>query len=110
MIENCTKGDNRLIITTHSPYILTSLNNLIQAHNVVKKNPELADEVAKVVPPQYHIDLKMWQPYFVANGTAKSIMNIENQLIDANALDEVSNDISEEFGKLIQLEFQNETL
>ena len=110
LIENCTKGDNRLIITTHSPYILTALNNLIQAHNVIKKNPEAADEVAKIVPPQYQIDFEDVAAYFVADGTAKSIMNIENQLIDANALDEVSNDISEDFGKLLQLEFQNETL
>ena len=110
LIEKCTKSDNRLIITTHSPYILTALNNLIQAHNVVKKNPEAADEVAKIVPPQYQIDFEDVGVYFIANGTAKSIMNIENQLIDANALDEVSNDISEDFGKLLQLEFQNETL
>ena len=110
LIENCTKGDNRLIITTHSPYILTALNNLIQAHNVVKKNPEMADEVAKIVSPQYQIDFEDVGVYFIANGTAKSIMNIENQLIDANALDEVNNDISEDFGKLLQLEFQNETL
>lgn len=110
LIENCTKGDNRLIITTHSPYILTALNNLIEASNVVKKNPDAADEVAKIVPPQYHIDFEDVAAYFVANGTAKSIMNTENQLIDANTLDEVSNDISEEFGKLLQLEFQNEIL
>lgn len=110
LVENCTKGDNRLIITTHSPYILTALNNLIEASNVVKKNPEAADEVAKIIPPQYHIDFEDVAAYFVANGTAKSIMNTENQLIDANALDEVSNDISEEFGKLLQLEFQNEIL
>ena len=107
MIEKCTKGDNRLIITTHSPYILTALNNLIQAKNVAKNRPELADEVGQIVPPQYHLDFEDIAAYFVADGMARSIMNVENQLIDANALDDVSNDLSEEFGKLVQLEFQD---
>ncbi len=107
LIEKCTKGDNRLIITTHSPYILTALNNLIQAKNVAKNRPELADEVGQIVPPQYHLDFEDIAAYFVADGMARSIMNVENQLIDANALDDVSNDLSEEFGKLVQLEFQD---
>lgn len=108
LIEKSTKSDNRLIITTHSPYILTALNNLIQAKNVVKKSPELADEVAKIVPPQYHLDFDDIAVYFVGDGTAHSILNIENQLIDASALDAISEEIGEDFGKLIQLEFQNE--
>ena len=110
LIENCTQKDNRLIITTHSPYILTTLNNLIQAKNVVKQNPELADEVAKIIPPQYHLDFDDLAVYFVADGTVKSILNVENQLIDATALDDISNEIGEEFGKLLELEFQNESL
>ncbi len=110
LIEKCTQGDNRLIITTHSPYILTALNNLIQAKNVVNKNPEMASEVNAIVPPQCQIDFEDVAAYFVADGTARSIMNADNQLIDANALDEVSNDINEEFSKLVQLEYQNEVL
>lgn len=108
LIEKCTKGDNHLIITTHSPYILTSLNNLIQAKNVLKRNPELVDEVAKIVPPLYQLDFDDIAVYFVGNGTAYSILNIDNQLIDASALDAISEEIGEDFGKLIQLEFQNE--
>jgi hypothetical protein len=86
------------------------LNNLIQAKNVVKKNPELANEVAKIVPPQYQLDFDDLAVYYVADGTVRSILNIENQLIDASALDEISNEIVEDFGKLLDLEFQNESL
>ena len=66
--------------------------------------------MAEIVPPQYHLDFEDIAAYFVADGTARSIMNVENQLIDANALDEVSTDLSEAFGKLVQLEFQDLTL
>ena len=34
--------DNQLIITTHSPYVLTVFNNLLFANRVVEKNPSTA--------------------------------------------------------------------
>jgi len=106
LIEKCTKGDNRLIITTHSPYILTALNNCIQARNTLREHPEHADEVAKLVRPESQIDFEDVMAYFVADGTAKPIMNNENRLIDANALDDVSNELGEIFDRLLDLEMQ----
>lgn len=106
LIEKCTKGDNRLIITTHSPYILTALNNCIQARNTLREHPEHADEVAKLVRPESQIDFEDVMSYFVADGTAKSIMNDKNRLIDANALDDVSDDLGEIFDRLLDLEMQ----
>jgi hypothetical protein len=47
-------GDNRLIITTRSPYILTALNNCIQAQNVVDAHPESVQEVNKMISSKYH--------------------------------------------------------
>lgn len=106
LIEKCTEGDNRLIITTHSPYILTALNNCIQARNTLREHPEHADEVAKLVRPESQIDYEDVMAYYVADGTAKPIMNNENRLIDANALDDVSNELGEIFDRLLDLEMQ----
>ena len=108
LIEKCTHGDNRLIITTHSPYILTALNNCIQAHNVAKLHPENAEEVNKLVPPQYQIAYEDVAAYYVGGGTVKSIMNEEFQMIDANALDDVSEELSVVFDKLLDLKYQNQ--
>ncbi len=108
LIEKCTKGDNRLIITTHSPYILTALNNCIQAHNVAKLHPESVDEVNKLVPPQYQIAYEDVSAYYVGGGTVKSIMNEEFQMIDANALDDISEELSIVFDKLLDLKYQNQ--
>ncbi|WP_157871760.1 hypothetical protein [Gloeothece verrucosa] len=44
--------------------------------------------------------------YTLENGELKSIINQENKLIDTNIIDEVSNKISEEFEKLLDLEFE----
>lgn len=108
LIEKCTQGDNRLIITTHSPYILTALNNCIEASNVRKLHPESEAEVDKLVPRQYQIDYEDVMAYFVADGTAKPIMNEEYQIIDANALDDVSNELGHVFDSLLDLKYQNQ--
>jgi predicted ATPase len=105
LIEKCTNGENRLIITTHSPYILTALSNLIEAKNVVKQNPELHDEVAKLIHPQYWLDFDDVSAYFVGDGTAKSIRDEENQNIDANPIDDVSNEMGGIFDKLLDLKY-----
>ncbi len=106
LIEKCTKGDNRLIITTHSPYILTALDNCIQASNVLKVNADAKAEVDALVPPASQIDFEDVAAYFVADGTARSIMNAENRLIDANALDDISDELGETFDRLLNLELQ----
>lgn len=106
LIEKCTKGDNRLIITTHSPYILTALNNCIEASNVLKANPEAKAKVDKLVPPASQIAYDDVAAYYVANGTAKSIMSEEYQMIDANALDDVSNDLARVYDSLLDLKYQ----
>ncbi len=108
LIEKCTHGDNRLIITTHSPYILTALNNCIQAKNVVNLHPESAEEVEKLVPSKYHLDYQDVAAYYVGGGTAKSIMNEEFQMIDANQLDDVSEQLGSVFDQLLNLKYQDQ--
>ncbi len=108
LIEKCTQGDNRLIITTHSPYILTALNNCIQAKNVVDLYPDTAAEVNKLVPPQYQIGYQDVMAYYVGGGKAKPIMNEEFQMIDANALDDVSNELGRIFDSLLDLKYQHQ--
>jgi predicted ATPase len=99
--------NNTLILTTHSPYILSSLDNLIQAGNVARKYPELKAEVEKIVPAQYHLNYEEVKVYFVADGTARLIMNEEYQGIDVNELDVVSENLNEEFEKLLDLKYQH---
>jgi hypothetical protein len=106
LVAKCTKGNNRLIVTTHSPYILTALDNCIQADNVLKNNPEAKAEVDALVPPESQIAFEDVAAYFVADGTARSIMNTENRLIDSNALDHISEELGEIFDRLLDLEMQ----
>ena len=94
-ILNHTQSGNRLIITTHSPYILSVLNNLIYAG---KLNSKYIDE-------NLYLHFENISAYSLSNNKAKSILNKENNLIDANYIDDVSNDIANIFDKLLDEEY-----
>lgn len=100
---------NTFTITTHSPYILTAFNNLIQAGNVVKsKNHKNYDELYKIVPKDELIDFDDVSAYFVEKGTVKSILDHELKLIDAHAIDSISRQFAQTFEKLVMMEENND--
>jgi AAA ATPase domain len=93
-------------VTTHSPYILSSLNNLIEAGQVVRDHPELRDEVAKIVPEQHWIKDGDLKAYSIHDGVLESILS-KSGLIDGEYLDGVSDAIGDEFDKLLRLEYDH---
>jgi hypothetical protein len=93
-------------ITTHSPYILSSFNNLIEAGQAARNNPALHDEVAKIIPEQYWIKEGDFKAYAIQNGKLRSILN-ESGFIEGNYLDQVSEVIGNEFDKLLRLEYEH---
>ena len=97
---------HHLLITTHSPYILTALNNYIYAYQVGQKNP---DEVSALIPKHLWIDPKRVSAYFVENGTARSIMDEELQHINAEEIDKASTLTNEMYDKLLEIKLKDET-
>lgn len=91
------------VITTHSPYILSAFNNLIEAGQVAQAKPELKDEVAKVIPEKYWVNSDDFRAYSIHDGHLESIMDRETGLISANYLDQVSETIGMEFDELLRL-------
>ncbi len=95
-----------LIVTTHSPYILTSLNNLIQAHNTFLKKPEMKDKIDKIVDVASWVDFNNVSAYYLIDGKCENILNTEERLINAEFIDKISEEIGEEFSQLIDIEFE----
>ena len=59
--------ENQLIITTHSPYILTVFNHLLFASRVVAKNPAAEEEVKEIVDKDYWLDPNEFSAYSLGN-------------------------------------------
>ncbi|WP_170120076.1 AAA family ATPase [Dysgonomonas alginatilytica] len=98
-------ANSQLFITTHSPYILAAFNNLIEASNIIKNKPELAEKVYNIIPKEEVIKVENLIAYSIKDGKRTVLLDEENNLISQNILDDVSNEIGAEFGKLLDLEF-----
>lgn len=106
IINKVNHKSHKLIFTTHSPYILSSLDTLILAKNVFDEYPHLKNEINKIIPEEEWLDYKDISVYEVRNdGKIISIKNDEYKSIDANVIDGVSDIISEEFDKLTELRY-----
>lgn len=92
---------NQIILTTHSPYILTSLNNLIYAHKVGQINKA---EVIKIIPDYCWVDYQKVDAYYLDKGKASSIMDEDIQQIQAERIDEISNVLNRQFDELFQID------
>lgn len=103
--------DNQLIITTHSPYVLTVFNNLLFANRVVKNNPELEKNVFEIVNSKSILDSNDFSAYSLGRSSSDNeeyiycsdILNKKTGLIDQNYLDLVSETLSGDFNQLYSL-------
>lgn len=96
-----------MIITTHSPYILAKLNNLLKAGEISEAyGQKVQPEVDNVIPQDYWLSPKKFRAYAIIDGAVKSI-NGEDGLIDGSYLDDISGDISREFSSLLEIEMSH---
>lgn len=107
LVEKCTKGENDLTITTHSPYILSHLNLLLYAYHVGTKDEEKRRKVAAIIPEQYWLNPDEFAAYYV-NGPegatgVRSLLDPETKLISQNELDAVSGVQADEFDQLLDI-------
>ncbi len=89
------------MITTHSPYILTPLNNLLLAHQLGRKNES---EIPGTVDRDLWIDPERFECYFVENGSIRSVMDQNAKMMDLDDLDKTSDDINAQFDALSKYE------
>ncbi|NCR24620.1 MAG: ATP-binding protein [Microcystis aeruginosa L111-01] len=93
--KNC-----RFFLTTHSPYILTALNNKIMAANVKPAKAE------KSLGYKNTIQFQDVSAYTISNGQTQSILDTEVNLIGINNLDAVSDELSQEFEEILERKAQ----
>jgi len=105
LIANETK--HQFFITTHSPYLLTALNNCIIAHATYEATDEAGKEkVLALMPRNQHIaftDVAAWT--VTDKGTVESILDEELQIIGASVLDGVSQHFETVTNRLLDIRY-----
>lgn len=108
---NSTDNKFQIFVTTHSPYILSSFNNLIYSGNIknrLKLEGKKSDKLNRVIPTKEQLDSDMFSVYSLRNNEQKYLIEKESKLISPTILDSVSDEISIEFDKLLNIDFSNE--
>lgn len=101
-IVSAAKSNRRMLITTHSPYVLAKINNLILAGKFISRGKELSGEAAKIIPRRSWLRAKHTSAYAIVDRRVRDVMD-DDGLIDGEYLDKVSGDISDEFLSLLDI-------
>lgn len=99
---------SNVLVTTHSPYILGAINNLIYAEKL-GENPDLHHMVNEQVEEEFHI--KNHSAYFLEDGKMKSCVEEESEggLIVNEVIDGASSDINNLYDRLFDIEYGQES-
>lgn len=102
-VYNNTNMQSKYIVTTHSPYILMSINNSIQGYNAKINQNEVKSSSAKEWINS-GIKASNISAYILNSGKIKSIIDEETGLINAFEIDQISSKLSEDFEELLGIE------
>lgn len=99
--------ENQIIITTHSPYVLSTFNNLLFASRVVEKNPDVADLVNEIMPKEFQMKAEDFRAYSITRNPEEeyctNIVDEKNGMIRQNYLDTISEELGRDFEDLFSL-------
>lgn len=101
------KKESNFFITTHSPYILSELNNYLYAKDLIKRNLLSVENFDKILPSTGPIDIEDLSAYKIEDGILKSIINNEYSMIDSEELDKASSHASDIYNQLLDFEPQD---
>lgn len=103
-VFNSRKEQLQFFITTHSPYVLTALNNLLQAGLLYEESSEdIQHQLEKIVSRYKSLDVDDLSAYVLSDGKCQSIVCPDTGLIDARVIDSVSDELAIEFDQLLNL-------
>jgi hypothetical protein len=102
---NQSKNNLQFVVTTHSPYVLTALNNLLQAGLLYESlDGDRLLSLQTVMPQFKTLEPKDISAYAFMAGGCSTIIEPETGLIDASIIDSVSDILAIEFDALIGID------
>ena len=97
----CNGNGNQLFLTTHSPYILGTINNLLYADKVSGDVDE--NKLNQIVSKNKWLNFDRVNAIFVQNGKIKSCLDKEFKSIENEVIDGASEQINEDYDKMLVL-------
>lgn len=107
LIESLSDRDHTVFITTHSPYVLTTVNNMLLAHEVSRAN---AIDTEAIIPSKRWLDkadVAAWK-MDAKNGILEPLLDEELAMLRVEDIDDVSSVINTEFDELFDLQNREE--
>jgi len=103
LVDKTMNYGNTMLLTTHSPYVLASLNTMLAAY---KSGLVDRQATSKVIHEKYWLstdDISVFE--LLSDGTCEDIVDREEKLIKAEKIDVISNTLNEQFEALLNIEF-----
>lgn len=101
--------DTTVMLTTHSPYILTSLNILLYSDKVERR---LKGNEKHIIPKNIRVSYDTFAAYKIekeeGKSTLASLLDDESHMISTEYIDKVSTITNKELDELINLEIAND--
>ena len=97
-------GSSSLVLTTHSPYVLTKINNLLKAGSLSRRLSEsLKKELEALIPKRAWLTARHVRAYAIKAGVLQPLLG-KDGFVDGDYLDEISSALSNEFSSMLELE------
>lgn len=100
-ISLAQNGGNKILLTTHSPYILGTINNLLYANKIRKVVDR--HKLQEIIHCYKWLDVRKMSAYYVEYGDMKSCLDEEFEAINNEVIDCASEDINLDYEKMVQL-------
>lgn len=95
--------NNFVVVTTNSPYVLSTVNILLLADNVM--NDSNRDEIEGLIGKDTALRFEDIGAYEIAeDGKVRSFLNYENKLLDTNIIDKVAEEHEDLFDRIIEID------
>lgn len=100
-ISLAKNGGNKILLTTHSPYILGSINNMLYANRISKEVNKR--HLEKIISALKWLNFENVSAYYVEAGVIQSCLDEDFEAINNEIIDGASDEINTDYEKMVEL-------
>lgn len=113
IMKEMKNSKGSIVITTHSPYVLSTVDNLLLANEILKKTKNqsnkkiksISTKIRSLIPSMALVDFDNVSSYFFYfDGTVKDIRDLELKSLGSEYIDEASSTLGTIFDELCNID------